>query len=144
MTKNYRQGQILNLIRSKAIHTQDELARELRDMAIEATQVTLSRDLRELGLVKTPDGYREVLNDQTGPDFTTVASEFLRDVRVALNIVVLKTSAGNANTLAVALDTEDWAEIAGTVAGDDTIFIACYDEPRARTVMERLLAMLNG
>jgi transcriptional regulator of arginine metabolism len=143
MTKNYRQGQILKIIRSKRINTQEELARELRALDIETTQVTLSRDIRELGLAKTADGYREILPDATGPDLATVMSEFLLDVRMAQNIVVLKTSAGNANSLAVALDQEDWAEVAGTVAGDDTVFVACWDNQRAKTVQERLMAYLN-
>jgi transcriptional regulator of arginine metabolism len=143
MTKNYRQGQILKIIRSKRINTQEELARELRAMNIETTQVTLSRDIRELGLAKTADGYREILPDPTGPDLATVMAEFLLDVRLAQNIVILKTSAGNANSLAVALDQEDWAEVAGTVAGDDTVFVACWDNQRAKTVQERLMAYLD-
>jgi len=143
MTKSYRQGQILNLIRSKKITTQEELARELRALAIETTQVTLSRDLRELNLAKTPDGYREILPDSSGPGLDSVVEEVLRDVRQAQNIVVLKTFIGNANSLAVALDNADWTEVAGTVAGDDTIFVACWDEKRATQVYERLLAMLN-
>lgn len=143
MTKNYRQGQILKLIRSKRITTQEELARELRADGIEATQVTLSRDIRELGLAKTADGYREILPDSAGAELGTVLSEFLLDVRLAQNIIVLKTSAGNANSLAVALDSEDWPEVAGTVAGDDTIFLACWDEQRAKAVQERLLEFVN-
>jgi transcriptional regulator of arginine metabolism len=143
MTKNYRQGQILKLIRSKKITTQEELARELRADGIEATQVTLSRDIRELGLAKTADGYREILPDSAGAELGTVLSEFLLDVRLAQNIIVLKTSAGNANSLAVALDSEDWPEVAGTVAGDDTIFLACWDEQRAKAVQERLLEFVN-
>jgi transcriptional regulator of arginine metabolism len=143
MTKNYRQGQILKLIRSKKITTQEELARELRADGIEATQVTLSRDIRELGLAKTADGYREILADSAGAELGTVLSEFLLDVRLAQNLIVLKTSAGNANSLAVALDSEDWPEVAGTVAGDDTIFLACWDEQRAKTVQERLLEFVN-
>lgn len=144
MTKNYRQGQILKLIRSKRIQTQDELARELRAMGIEATQVTLSRDIREMGLAKTHEGYVEILPDPTGPDLATVMAEYLLDVRLALNIVIMKTSAGSANSLAVALDQEDWAEIAGTIAGDDTVMIACWDNQRAKTVYERLLAFVQN
>jgi transcriptional regulator of arginine metabolism len=143
MTKNYRQGQILKLIRTKRITTQDELARELRTEGIEATQVTLSRDIRELGLAKTADGYREILPDSAGAELATVITEFLLDVRLAQNLVVLKTSAGNANSLAVALDSEEWPEVAGTVAGDDTIFLACWDEQRAKAVQERLLEFVN-
>ncbi len=144
MTKNYRQGQILKLVRSKKITTQEELARELRTMGAETTQVTLSRDIRELGLAKTADGYREILPDSIGRELHTVLEEFLLDVRQAQNLLVLKTSAGNANSLAVALDQEDWAEVAGTVAGDDTIFVACWDEQRAKAVKERLLEFVNN
>ena len=144
MTKNYRQGQILKLIRSKRIQTQDELARELRTQGIEATQVTLSRDLREMGLAKTREGYVEILPDPTGPDLATVMSEYLLDVRLAQNLVILKTSIGSANSLAVALDQEDWAEIAGTIAGDDTLLIACWDDQRAKTVHERLLTFVQN
>ena len=60
MTKSYRHGQILQLVRGRSVYTQDELARALKDAGIDATQVTLSRDIRELGLVKTPNGYREL------------------------------------------------------------------------------------
>jgi transcriptional regulator of arginine metabolism len=144
MTKNYRQGQILKLIRTKRIGTQDELGRELRETGIETTQVTLSRDIRELGLAKTADGYREILPDPTGPSLAQVMAEYLLDVRLAQNIVILKTSTGSANSLAVALDQEDWAEVAGTVAGDDTVFIACWDNQRAKTIQERLLGYLNN
>ncbi len=143
MTKNYRQGQILKLIRSKRINTQDELARELRDQGIETTQVTLSRDIREMGLAKTADGYREILPDPTGPSLAQVMAEYLLDVRLAMNFVILKTSTGSANSLAVALDQEDWAEVAGTVAGDDTVFIACWDNQRAKTVQERLMSYVS-
>jgi transcriptional regulator of arginine metabolism len=143
MTKNYRQGQILKLIRAKKILTQEELARELRAAGFEATQVTLSRDIRELGLAKTADGYREILPDSAGPELATVIEEFLLDVRLAENLVVLKTGSGNANSLAVALDSEEWAEVAGTIAGDDTIFIACWDAQRAKTVHDRLMGFVN-
>jgi transcriptional regulator of arginine metabolism len=143
MTKSYRQGQILKLIRSKRIGTQDELARELRALEIETTQVTLSRDIRELGLAKTADGYREILPDPTGPSLAQVMGEYLLDVRLAQSMVILKTSIGSASSLAVALDQEDWAEIAGTIAGDDTVLVVCWDNQRAKTVQERLLSYLN-
>jgi transcriptional regulator of arginine metabolism len=143
MTKNYRQGQILKLIRSRRINTQEELAQELRSQGIEVTQVTLSRDLREMGIVKTADGYRGILPDPTGPSLAQVMAEYLLDVRLAQHLVILKTSTGSANSLAVALDQEDWPEIAGTVAGDDTVFVACWDNQRAKTVHERLLSYVN-
>src|SRR5207248_67497 len=106
MNKSFRQGQILKLIRGREIFTQDDLARELKESSgIQTTQVTLSRDIRELGLVKTHEGYRQVAAPPS-PDFATVASEFLYDARAAQNLVVLKTSPAHASSLAVALDQE--------------------------------------
>ena len=96
-----------------------------------------------LKLVKTADGYRETLPDPTGPSLAQVMAEYLLDVRLAQNQVILKTSTGSANSLAVALDQENWAEIAGTIAGDDTVLVVCWDNQRAKTIEERLLGYLN-
>ncbi|MFN7993334.1 MAG: arginine repressor [Bryobacteraceae bacterium] len=143
MSKSYRHGQILKLIRAKSVRTQEELARELQRAGIPATQVTLSRDIRELGLVKTQDGYREMLPEEAGPSFDTLASEFLQDVRVAQNLVVLKTSPGHANSVAVALDNEEWPEIVGTLAGDDTILVIAPDNPTAEKVRDRFMGLIE-
>ena len=143
MTKTYRQGQILKLIRSKKIFTQEELAQELKNQGIAATQVTLSRDLRDLRLVKTREGYQEMAPEETGPGFTMLAGEFLNDVLRAQNLVVLKTSPGHANSVAVALDREGWPEVVGTIAGDDTILLITPDNPTAEGVQERLLGLLE-
>ena len=142
MNKNYRQGQIVNLIRARAIPTQDELARALKEVGIAATQVTLSRDIRELGLVKTVDGYKQMVRETGGPDVAAVAADFLLDVRVAKNLVVLKTSPGNASALAVALDREQWPEVVGTIAGDDTILAISPDDDAAGALRQRLLGLL--
>ncbi len=106
MTKSFRHGQILKLIRSRHLFTQEELARALKETGIDATQVTLSRDMRELGLVKTSNGYRELGGESPGTQFAALASEFLQDVRLAQNQVVLKTAPGHASSVAVALDDE--------------------------------------
>ena len=143
MTKSYRQGQILKLIRSKGISTQEELAQELKSQGIAATQVTLSRDIRDLRLVKTRDGYQEMAPEETGPGFTMLAGEFLKDVLRAQNLVVLKTSPGHANSVAVALDNEGWPEVVGTIAGDDTILVIAPDTPTAESVQEKLLGLLE-
>jgi transcriptional regulator of arginine metabolism len=145
MNKTFRQGQILKLIRAKSILTQEDLARELKEtQGIRTTQVTLSRDIRELGLLKTPEGYRQVGVAPAGPDIATVAGEFLQDVRVAQNLMVLRTSPGNANTLAVALDKQEWPEIVGTLAGDDTILVVAPDGNTAVKLQQRLLRYLRG
>lgn len=144
MTKSFRHGQILKLIRSRSISTQEELARALKEAGVDATQVTLSRDIRELRLVKTPDGYQEFEGETPGPRFETLASEFLQDVRLAQNQIVLKTAPGHANSVAVALDAEQWPEIAGTIAGDDTILVICSDTPTAQAVHARLFRLLGS
>lgn len=143
MTKTYRQGQILKLIRAKRISTQDELAHELGKQGIAATQVTLSRDIRDLRLVKTREGYQEMAPEETGPGFALLAAEFVLDVLIAQNLVVLKTSPGHANSVAVALDSESWPEVVGTIAGDDTILLIAPDNPTAEAVQEKLLGMLE-
>src|SRR5271168_5327047 len=115
MNKSYRHGQILKLIRSRRLHTQAELAKELRAMNISATQVMLSRDIRELGLVKTSQGYAQAVKAApSGPTVASVAREFLLDVRMAQNLLVLRTPPATANVLASALDREDWPEVTGT------------------------------
>jgi transcriptional regulator of arginine metabolism len=143
MNKSYRQGQIANLIAGRAIHTQEELARALKDVGIPATQVTLSRDIRELGLVKTADGYRQIGREPGGPGFASVVADFLLDVRIARNLVVLKTSPGNANSLAVALDRAQWPDVVGTIAGDDTILVISPDEASAEEVRKKFLRMME-
>jgi transcriptional regulator of arginine metabolism len=143
MSKSFRQGQILKLIRSKGISTQEELAQELKKVGIAATQVTLSRDIRDLGLSKTPEGYRQLVPSDAGPELATLAAEFLLDVRLAQNLVVLKTSPGHANSVAVALDAETWPEAVGTLAGDDTILVIAPDNATAETVRAKFLAMLD-
>ena len=144
MNKSYRQGQILKTIRSRTIHTQDELARELGSLGIQTTQVTLSRDMRELRLVKTAEGYRQLSTEPGGPSLEDVANEYLQDIRLAQNLVVLRTSPGNANTLAVSIDREESEEIVGTVAGDDTVLVITLDIQAATRFRERLTQMING
>ncbi|MGA2482492.1 MAG: ArgR family transcriptional regulator [Candidatus Acidiferrales bacterium] len=129
--KRYRQGQILKLITSGAIGNQDELRRQLAHLKLRVTQATLSRDLRELKLVKTPEGYKQVsaAAEETAPlpgplqALGHALREFLLDIRPAENLLVLKTPPGGAQPLAAALDAEHSAEVAGTIAGDDTVLV---------------------
>ena len=143
MSKSFRQGQIVKLIRAKSISTQDDLAQELKKLGIAATQVTLSRDIHELGLAKTPEGYRQIARSEAGPTLATLAAEFLLDVRLAQHLIVLKTSPGHANSVAVALDDEEWPEVVGTLAGDDTIMVIAPDNATAEAVRAKFLAMLQ-
>lgn len=148
MNKAFRQGQIEKIIRSRNIHTQEELAAALESLSIKATQVTLSRDIRELGIVKTAEGYREGQAAGEGEDSVEHArwavEEFLRDVRLAQNLLVLKTDPGNANPLAVALDRAPWPEVVGTIAGDDTVLVIAPDHASAEALRERLTGILGS
>jgi transcriptional regulator of arginine metabolism len=143
VNRTYRQGQIVRLIRSRRILTQDQLAQELSAIGIPATQATLSRDLRELGLAKTPDGYKQ-MEGPPGPGIASIASEFLWDATAAQNLLVLKTAPGHASSLAISLDQEDWPEVIGTIAGDDTILVVCPDNGTASKLQKKLLEFLAG
>lgn len=138
MLKRQRQQEILKLIRSRPVHTQEQLAVELHRNGIDTTQVTLSRDIRELGLVKTAEGYQQMGRAPASPDVFQMAAEFLLEVRVARNLVVLKTAPGNANPLAIALDHANWPEVVGTIAGDDTVLVIAPDEGAAEQVRRKL------
>jgi transcriptional regulator of arginine metabolism len=144
MTKSFRQGQILALIRGKQIYTQDELARELARLDIQTTQVTLSRDISELGLVKTAEGYRRMTAEASGPAVADVVREYVLDIRAAQNLVVLRTSPGNASTVAVALDRQPVEGVVGTIAGDDTVLVIATDSAAAKAFRERLLEMISA
>lgn len=143
MNKAYRQAQILRVIERQQVQTQDELARELAKDGLQATQVTLSRDIRELGLAKTAAGYQRFAGEAPayGPDLATMVGEFLTDARAAQNLLVLRTSPGNASSLASALDRESWDEVIGTIAGDDTVLVITGDMQQAAAVRDRILSL---
>ncbi len=145
MNKSYRQGQILKLVRSRRLRTQEDLAQALRAMGVPATQVTLSRDIRDLGLVKTAEGYSEGVGESVpgAPEVETLVGEFVSDIRVAQNLLVLRTPPGHANSVAVALDKADWPEVTGTLAGDDTILVIAPDSKTADALRERFLKLVR-
>jgi transcriptional regulator of arginine metabolism len=145
MNKSYRQGQITKLVHTRPVHTQQDLARQLKAAGIEATQVTLSRDIRELGLVKTAEGYRQLASApaSAGPPLASILGEFLVDVRQAEQILVLRTPPGGAQSVARALDQEAWPEVAGTIAGDDTVMVVAPNKKAAGTVKRRLLQLVK-
>jgi transcriptional regulator of arginine metabolism len=145
MNKAYRHGQILKLVRAQHLHTQEELADALRAQGIAATQVTLSRDIRELGLVKTAEGYSHTPNPSASsvPGFDSIAREFLLDVRLAQNLLVLRTPPGHANALASALDHAEWPEVTGTIAGDDTVLVVAPDAEAAGLLRSKFLHLVK-
>ncbi len=146
-TKSYRQGQILKLIASEAISSQDELRKRLAHMQVRVTQATLSRDIRELQLVKTAAGYKPLAaeNEEPAPlaSLGRALREFLRDIRPAANLLVLKTPPGGAQTLAAAVDKEHFKEVAGSVAGDDTVLIVTPSRSARAALQKRMEDLLR-
>lgn len=146
--KRYRQGQILNLLAAHAVASQDELRRRLGHIGMRVTQATLSRDLRELRLVKTTEGYRPLSTaaaQEAAPQATLARAlkEFLLDIRPAQNMLVLKTPPGGAQPLAAAVDAERWKEIAGTLAGDDTVLLITPSRGARAAVQKRVEELLR-
>jgi transcriptional regulator of arginine metabolism len=148
MDNLYRRNQILELLRASAVATQGDLRRKLARRGIHVTQATLSRDIEELGAVKTREGYRVADTAQLPappqPTLNVILKEFVREVRLASNLVVVKTHPGNAHSVAVSLDAESWPEATGTVAGDDTIFIATPGAREAARLRRKILEALAG
>jgi transcriptional regulator of arginine metabolism len=148
MDKVYRRTQILEILGSGTAATQSELRRKLAQRGVHVTQATVSRDIEELGLIKTREGYRLPDARSTAgppqPGLGVVLKEFVRDVRQAASLVIVRTHPGTAHTVGVALDAEEWPEVAGTVAGDDTIFVATAKASQASRVRKRILAQLAG
>ena len=145
--KHKRQQALLRVVQGQKLATQGDLVRALKSAGFDATQATVSRDIVELGLVKVA---RDGAHAYAAP--TAVASgggterlrRFCEDYpvegRLAGNIVVLRSPPGTANAMAIALDTSELAEIIGTVAGDDTTFVATSTERHARSLLTRLTA----
>lgn len=145
---------ILKIIALKDIETQHELVQELRNFGYEATQATVSRDIRELRLIKVAaenGGYRYAEPDKqdisVSDRMIRILSDSMIEVRFALNLVVVKTISGSANGAAEVIDSMGWSEILGTIAGDNTILIVtgCEDDASMITGrLERLAGMGNG
>jgi transcriptional regulator of arginine metabolism len=144
MNKSFRQAQILRIVRAKGIFTQEELARELSELGVHSTQVTLSRDIREIGLVKTAEGYRSLPSERRGPSLGSIMDEYAEDIRVAQNMVVIRTSPGSASSLAIAIDREDLKEVVGTVAGDDTVLVVTLDAEAAVKFRQAMLDLISA
>ncbi|PYP90968.1 MAG: arginine repressor [Candidatus Angelobacter sp. Gp1-AA117] len=144
MSKLARQQIIIELTHEGPLPNQQELCKLLGRRGIQVTQATLSRDLTELRLVKTSEGYVLPSGDAPAepmPAVSRVVREFVREVRRAQNLLVIKTIPGSAQPVAVAIDAEAWDEVVGTVAGDDTLLIVSTSNKTARQLQIRLEAM---
>jgi transcriptional regulator of arginine metabolism len=145
--KQLRHRAIRDLVSSRPIRTQQELAGALRERGFRTTQATMSRDVAELGLVKAArngtQAYalppRLVEADASGEDrLRALLRDLPIEVREAGQLVIVKTLPGSAHAIAAALDRARWPEVAGSIAGDDTVFVACPDHPSLRRVAARI------
>ena len=136
-----RRGRILEIVEGRSIGTQEELAQALAASGFEASQSTVSRDVAELGLVKVDGAWRKPparLGKDENPAEMRVAEGVLRHASAGDHLVVLLTLPGDAQGVARALDALGWSEVTGTVAGDDTIFVAVPDARATARLLRRL------
>ena len=143
--KTKRQDEIIRLIQACDIETQEDLAAELRVLGYKVTQATVSRDIRELRLIKVaakgggfkyakPERHEVAVSER----LTRILADSLLNVEAAGNLIVVQTLSGSANVAAEALDNLGWPEIMGTIAGDNTIFIAARNEADTIEIAERI------
>jgi transcriptional regulator of arginine metabolism len=139
-----RRTMLAKIIREQSVGRQTELVALLRKLGHAATQSSVSRDLRELGVAKMGDRY--VLPEtalQPKNDFSTLKQFVGARLTAGTNLTILKTSIGSAQSVAVAIDTARWPEVVGTISGDDTIFIATAGADAQRKLGDRLLAIFG-
>jgi transcriptional regulator of arginine metabolism len=141
MSKRARQGRIIEIARKRLVRSQEELSSHLKRDGIDVTQSTLSRDIRELGLVKVRGSYQvsgELHSSPPDEILRRAFGQFVIRTGISGNIVMLKTSPGNAHSVGVVLDAAEWPEVLGTVAGDDTVFILLRNTRSGRKVLGRI------
>ena len=143
--KTKRQNEIIRIISAEDIETQEELASELRALGYKVTQATVSRDIRELRLIKVaakeggfkyakPERHEIAVSER----LTRILTDSLVSVDFSGNIIVVKTLSGSANVAAEALDNLGWPEILGTIAGDNTVFIVTRNESDTTLITDRI------
>ena len=148
-----RHNAIRDLVSHSQVSNQDELRRKLRRRGFEVTQATLSRDIHELRIFKGPGGYSlpggngngggTVTEADAPPTVEEMLDSFGVRVRQAMNQVIVRTVMGGAQPVAAALDREEWPEVVGTIAGDDTVLVICQDQRRASEIEARLRKILD-
>lgn len=148
--KSKRHSKIIEIITQKDIETQEELAQELKDAGFDVTQATVSRDIKSLKLIKTQDQrgryrYSIIKNDTSGitDKLTSILTNTVTNAENVNNMVIVKTLTGSASAAAEAIDNLGLGEVAGTIAGDNTIFIVVRDEEKASAMVYNIQKMLS-
>jgi len=148
--KNKRHMRILELISQESIYTQEELAERLKQLGEDVTQATVSRDIKEMKLVKVADGTGRsryaAVGDQGGglsARLIRVFADTVLGIEHSQNIILIRTLSGSANAAAEAVDALRWPEILGTIAGDNTFMVVVREEYSAAQVAEQLRALIK-
>jgi transcriptional regulator of arginine metabolism len=148
--KSIRQFKIREIITNTVIETQDELVEALRASGMQVTQATVSRDIKELMLVKVPvsEGrykYSMPLEQRQNPvhKLKRAMLDHFAHIDFTDNLVVLKCLPGTANAIGALIDNMEWSEVMGTICGDDTILIICRSKELSAQIVERLLGVMN-
>jgi len=148
--KTERQQKILEIIQNNEIETQEELVEILKEMGYDVTQATISRDIKELRLTKvlSENGKYKYAVLSTNENIIAeklikVFTESIIKLDIADNIVVIKTINGAAQSAAAAIDSLSWPDVIGTIAGDDTIFVATSNNQNALRVIEKIRDIIN-
>ena len=148
--KSVRHSMILEIIESQNIETQEELAEQLKRHGVRVTQATVSRDIKELRLVKVLSevgGYRYATNERAeqgmSDRFIRIFSESVLSMNGASNLIVIKTLSASAAAAAEAIDSMKWPEIVGTLAGDNTILVVVQAEDLVETVLGRFKTLIR-
>ncbi len=139
--KQQRQITIREILGSTPVASQDELRRQLATRGFNVTQATLSRDVHELQLTKGPTGYAitaDADGNNAAPGIRDVLRSFGIEARQAMNQIVIITTTGGAQPVAATIDYEDWPEVVGTIAGDDTVLVICPDDRQAKALRGRI------
>ena len=135
------------MLANSTVTSQDELRRKLQKRGFTVTQATLSRDMRELHIFKGPNGYALAGADNEDDDDVPAIKETLEnfglEVKQAQNLLVVITTTGSAQPVAAALDYEDWPELMGSIAGDDTVLIICADSEQAAVLKTRMEGLIG-
>ena len=148
--KSARQTAILSLVEQQEIRTQEELAQKLKEQGIKVTQATVSRDIKELRLLKvlsSSGGYKYATADQAehgiSERFVRMFIDSVISIVYAQNIIVIKTLSGSASVAGEAIDSMRWPEILGTMAGDNTILVVVRNEEDAALVVNKFNEILK-
>lgn len=142
-SRQKRQETILEIIRNQSVARQTELVALLQGRGIAATQSSVSRDLKQLGISKLDQGYAQP--ETPAADRLAGIDDFVRDIQTAgVTLTVVKTAIGAAQRVAVYLDRSGWPEIVGTLSGDDTIFVATRNGPEQRRLVAKLRTRFTG